>query len=365
MRISKKEDVRMQWILKLEELEQTEEEFVYFTDFEICSEVRIPGVFVYGDNMFLRCALFQEADSNGLYTYILRVRHSEKIFEYNEDDYSKDGYYFQEGLIGEIIALFSVYFQTRFYLKAQIIGKETQTSIRMRIEKGFQYRKVNSNLNSEMFTDQGRNWCKDNGLKFFLDSIRKLDQKYHQNLIRSFHWYTEAIKEIGIDHQLFFIKMVSSVEALLNFFRINEDRLEEKLSKLQKKHFFEKNEYVEIINWLANRKIRRRFADFFEKYSDNFFKNTEEVNSLYINKREVRKYVNQIYNARSAYLHEGKPMFLSMDLQGGGAINWDFDPSLGMLVDRKKFSIKEKLPRVRWFERITNHCLKNFIKNKL
>jgi hypothetical protein len=34
------------------------------------------------------------------------------------------------------------------------------------------------------------------------------------------------------------------------------------------------------------------------------------------------------YNARSAYLHSGEPMYLSMPIKGGE--RWDTDPTLGM-----------------------------------
>ena len=36
-----------------------------------------------------------------------------------------------------------------------------------------------------------------------------------------------------------------------------------------------------------------------------------------------------------------------------------------LLKDRKKIPANEKLPRSRWFERITNHCFKNFIEENL
>ena len=225
-------DNRMQWVLKLEELEQAGETPIYFTEYEICSEVRIPGVFTYGDGM-LECSLYQEADDNNLYTYILKIKHVEKVFDYDESNYSKDGYYFKEGLVGEIIALFSFYFQARFYLKATITGAMTPQSIRMRLEKKFLYKKINDDLtclNLEMFSNHDRNWCKDNGLLNFLDSTKTVDEKHHQNLIRAVHWYSVAIKEIGVDHELFFIKMVSSIEALLDISKVESDNLEKKLT---------------------------------------------------------------------------------------------------------------------------------------
>ncbi|HCI05078.1 TPA: hypothetical protein DEW47_03865 [Patescibacteria group bacterium] len=358
----------MQWVLKLEELEQAGETPIYFTEYEICSEVRIPGVFTYGDGM-LECSLYQEADDNNLYTYILKIKHVEKVFDYDESNYSKDGYYFKEGLVGEIIALFSFYFQARFYLKATITGAMTPQSIRMRLEKKFLYKKINDDLtclNLEMFSNHDRNWCKDNGLLNFLDSTKTVDEKHHQNLIRAVHWYSVAIKEIGVDHELFFIKMVSSIEALLDISKVESDNLEKKLIELKDKELFIPDEWGQIERWLQNRKICKRFVDFIEQYADGFSGEVpKQASHCYISKGDVSKYAKRIYDARSAYLHTGKPMFLSMDMRGDDVKKWDIDSSVGMSMDRKKISEKEKLPRTRWFERIVNYSLKSFIDSKL
>ncbi len=359
-------DNRMQWILKLDELGQAGGSPVYFTEYEICSEVRIPGVFTYEYGMF-ECALYQEVDDNYLYTYLLKVKHIENVFEYNKDNYSKDGYYFKEGLIGEIIALFSFYFQARFYLKATITGSMTSHSCRRRLERKFLYKKIDDDLtclNLEMFSDQGRNWCKDPGLTNFLDSIRAIDQKYHQGLIRSLHWYSEAIKEIGVDHELFFIKMVSAVEALVDISETEIDGLTRKL--IDFKVYLTTDEQGQIDNWIKNRKIRKRFVDIIEKYSNGFTGACpEQASHCYIAKDKIATYVRRIYDARSAYLHAGNPMFLSMDMRGGGVKMWDLDPCMGKSMDRKEIFEKEKLPRTRWFERIVNYSLKSFIQDSL
>jgi len=358
----KKTDNRMQWILIVEECKKFKNKKAYFTEYEICSEVRIPGVLDY-ENGALLCSLLQEKNQKGLYTYTVRVKHIEKEYKFDENSYSKEGYYFKNGLIGELMTLFSVYFQARFYLKATVIGELTSKSIRLRYENEFQYKIPHPFLNLEMFSDQKRNWAYPDGLKAFLDTIRKLDQKYHQNLIRAFYWYAEAIKEIGIDHQLFFIKMVSAVESLLKFVKISPDSLDKKLRKMINNGEFNNDESSAIERWLENRKIRQRFTGFLQQYSNNFFKGGKrKAKHCYIYRNQLDKYAKRIYDARSAYLHNGNPMYLSLDMRSEYAKYWDLDPSLGTMIDRKKFATNEKLPRIRWFERIVNHCLKSFIK---
>jgi len=358
-------DNRMQWILAMEDAEKAKDEKAYFTDYEICTEVRIPGVLDYG-NGSLMCALFQEENKNGLYTYTIKLKHVYKEYKFGESKHSKEGYYFKDGLIGELMAIFSVYFQSRFYLKATVSGELTSKSVRTRYENDFRYVRPNPYRNFEMFTtDQKRNWAQPDGLMGFLDRIRGIDQQYHQNLMRAFFWYAEAVKEIGLDTQLFFIKMVSAAEALLKFLPKSNDSIEKKLGKLIEAKKFDAAEIQEVQNWLENRKIRQRFGLFFEKYSVGFCKGGKrKAKHCYIKKEEINDYVRRIYDARSAYLHSGKPMYLSQDMSMKDAKFWDLDASMGMMADRKKFDHKEKLPRTRWFERIVNYSLRKFIEQQ-
>lgn len=355
-------DNRMQWILAIEEVKQAKKKDAYFTDYEICSEVRIPGVLNYG-NGALMCSLFQEADSNGLYTYIVRVKHVFKEYKFDESKYSKEGYYFKDGLIGELLAIFSIYFQARFFLKATISGELTPKSVRMRHENKFRYVRTHPCRNYEMFTtDKERNWAHKDGLKIFLDHIKGIAQSYHQGLMRAFFWYLEAVKEIGVDSQLYFIKMVSAIEALLQFLPKNTDKFEHKLLKVVKGNSFDTDEIQEVCNWLINRKIGHRFATFFKTYSIGFVKGGKrKAKHCYIPKKDADDYIRRIYNSRSAYLHTGKPMYLSEDMVMDSARKWDLDGSSGMMADRKKFDDKEKLPRMRWFERISNYSMKKFL----
>jgi len=105
--------------------------------------------------------------------------------------------------------------------------------------------------------------------------------------------------------------MVSSVEALLKF-KSNEipsDSLEEKLLKMVGEKIFINCEANQIKNWLKIRKIRMKFKSFLQEYSNRFFKGgNRNARHCYILKKELGNYANRIYDARSTYLHRGKPM---------------------------------------------------------
>lgn len=363
----------MQWILLFEENSKNENNEEYFTDYEICSEVRIPGVLEYFDGNLL-CGLLSEKNQQGLYSYTIRLKHIQKEYAFDKSKYSKDGYYFKDGLIGELIAIFSVYFQARFFLKSiSLSGKLTSNNLQYKDLKQFRYIKPHKAYNYEMFTDQKRNWAHKDGLEKFLDDIKNINQKYHQSLIHSFYWYSEAIKETGVDSELFYLKMVSCVEPLISNVDMRRDKLEYKLNNILNNGKFTANEKQEIKNWIKNKKIQQRFIKFIEMYSEKGFFNSgyRKARHCYVKKSDLKNYLNRIYKARSAYIHTGKPMYISFNMNIGDDASddkchfWDLDPSLGMSVDRKKILGKEKLPRTRWFERIVNYSLKKFIEEKI
>lgn len=359
----KRADNRMGWILLMEECSKSKKKKFYHTEYEICSDARIPGVLEYNDGAIL-CGLLEEKNEKGLYTYSLRVKHVEKEYKFDKTKYSKEGYFFKEGLIGELLAIFSVFFQARFYLKTSSLGTLSAKSLKFRNRHEFNHRRINKFLNFEMFTGQKRNWAHEtSGLKSFLETIKSIDQNYHQNLIHSFFWYADAIKEFGINDEIFFIKMTSCIEPLLKFNQSYKDNLEEKIEEWISKEALENSHKQEIANWLQNRKIGKRFSDFISKHSKGFFKGGKrKAKHCYIYKKDLNEFTKRIYNARSKYLHEGRPMYLSMEMKSDSGKYWDLDPSLGMMADRKEFKVNERLPRCRWFERIVNHSLKSFVQ---
>lgn len=339
----------MQWILALEESQKNSDKKSYFIDYEVCSEVEIPGVLTYADGSLI-CRLLSEKDKDGLYSYTVRIKFVQKD-NLNNDQYSQNGYSFPGGLIGELIAIFSVYFQARFFLKS---CTNYFDNLPFRIGFSSRYLFPNRNAYFEMFSDQKRNWGRD-GLRFFMDTIKSVDQKYHQKLAYAFYWYAEGIKEIGVNHNLFYIRMVSSIEALLdNEIESPQDSLERKLDSLINEDYFDNPEKQQIQQWIRTRKIKKRFVSFVEKYSKGFFKGgNRKAKHCYIKKSDLENYIKLIYDARSAYLHAGKPMRISPDGNADFARSWD-SGSLNNKI----------LPRVRWFERIVNHCLKGFVDDR-
>lgn len=358
--MSEKRDQRMQWMIVLEDCARVgDPKRFHYSEYEFCSEVRIPGVLDY-ESGAIRCCILEEADKDGLFTYMVRVRHVFQKYTFDQRKYLKGGYYFEEGLIGELLAIFSVFFRARFFLRATYVS---QDDFRSRTREDFRYRKPNKALHIEMLSSEGmaRNWAK--GIADFLDNLRNVPQEYHQDLIRAFGWYAEAVREIGSDRSLFYIKMVSAIESLLE--EAEPDGLEKKLKNLIGKGCPLEEDKEEITNYINNRKIKRKFIAFLSKYSRGYFKGfNRKATHCYIRKNEMDRYAGTIYDARSGYLHKGKPMFISFDMPMEEAYRWDVDPGCGMMVDRRNIPGKEKLPRMMWFERIVNYCLRKYLEER-
>jgi hypothetical protein len=110
------QDNRMSWIRNLETLNQSEEGSRWY-ELEIASECLIHGGFEY-DNKKISCRfLTLEKDKNGLRKYLLRIQLSKMDFTPNYQG-RKEGYYFIGGVDGELLALFSLFFQCKFYTLA-------------------------------------------------------------------------------------------------------------------------------------------------------------------------------------------------------------------------------------------------------
>ena len=54
----------------------------------------------------------------------------------------------------------------------------------------------------------------------FMRSVANLDEQYHMRFILAVHHYAKALKYIGIDSEIVFIRLVSAVEALSSKYAI-------------------------------------------------------------------------------------------------------------------------------------------------
>ena len=356
-------DNRMSWIRNVDKLNENDSES-YYCEYEIASECNIPGVLNYQNGMILSSFLTVNRDRNNLYHYILKIKYAWLKEPFINKKASQKGYYFKDGIVGELLAIFSLYFQCRFYLIASYFGELSSHNVKTKAEINFIYQQCSPHIHPPIFSNRNKNFAK--GLGDFLDSIKSLDTKYHQQFILACYHYSRALKEIGIDSEMIFVRLVSSIEALSEFIKLNDkDDLFEgkKFEDIIKNDVLSNEENIELKKIFDVRKAGKKFIRFIEQYSMGFFKGGKyRAIHTKIKKSDLPNILKTIYDARSSYLHNGEPMYLSQPNRNSYKWRWDTDPSLGMIIDNRKMTTSKKLPYTYWFEELVRHCLLSFLK---
>lgn len=174
---------RMAWIRQLEELSKHKGGRRH-VDYEFASECRITGMLVYADGGITCGPYTFEKDDNGLYHYVLRLSYyvvedadeTDAAIMRRVQDATSKGYYFQGGAVGELLSLFSLVLQCRFYLLASIdIGLNSKFEYRL------SYRKTAADSHPRIFDERNRNFDRD--LRPTLDRLRGTSGKHHQRAI--------------------------------------------------------------------------------------------------------------------------------------------------------------------------------------
>ena len=362
--MASKNDNRMGWIRMLEELEtETDDKYRHAQEYEILSECRIAGLLDYENSKILCGGYAIEKSKDGLYSYLLKIIHPGSS-NYNKEA-DKAGYHVKGGVVGELMVLFSLFFRCRFYLSSTMYGELNSKGLRIKIPHEYTRIQHNPAIHPPIFSSESRNFAK--GLAGFLDKAKSLPAEFHQQFILAGYHYLRALREVGIDTEMVFIRLVSAVEALSSHFielDSKEDPLEnEDVKKLINGLKYSEEQKKAIRQTFDTRKSGKKFAKFIETYSTGYIKGGNyKAKHTRIKKKDLPKTAKAIYSARSSYLHNGEPMYLSMLMHGN--FRWDTDPSLGMIIDNRSFPASKKLPYAFWFEGLVRHCIMKFLKEK-
>ena len=355
-------DNRMGWIRNLEALAGAGRQ--YAAEYELGSECSIPGLLDYADGQIVCAPLSLEKSRSGLRLYNLTLRfpagphdHFARIQEANAK-----GYYFKDGILGELLALISLFFRCRFYLiSSRLVLENPRLGMGQKMEYPVVREECDPGIHPPVFQDGGRNLAA--GFNEFLDCVKKLDQGLHQAFVLACYHYRRAINEIGVDPEMVFIRLVSAIEALSQNHTLTskDDALEAKgIADVIARAELSAELKHELQTTFDVRKSRKRFIRFIEQHCSGFFRGGNFKGSLKIKRADLGKVLDNIYTARSRYLHAGEPMYLSRPMRGGE--KWDAEPSLGMIADNRKFKGSQKLPYAHFFEGVVRHSLLNYLK---
>jgi hypothetical protein len=357
----------MRWINVLKKAQSRSVDQQYVSEFEIASECRIPGLWNYQGGL-LRSHLLTEKDEKGLYRYLVQVTET-NFTDDDREEWKKadaEGYYLPGPPSEELMALYSVFFRSRFYLISWSYRELNSTDVLFKNLHRFTYIPCRPEIHPTIF-DQSkpRNWAKD--LDEFFDQIQKMPDHLHPKFALACLHYLKALREIGIDEEMVFIRLVSAIECLMpNPHDLPEDPFPKNLESFCNLSVLKKAARNSLSDWFnKHRRVRYRYLNFIMRYCHNYPlpKGCEHL----ADKKKMLSCLGAIYTARSKYLHEARPMFLN-DLPSvaqAAYCHYDFaSKQPGRVIDQHSWTIGEMLPRAYLFEGLVRHCLLSYLKEK-
>jgi len=352
-------DQRMLWIRNLDNLCANA---AWAVEAELGSELHIPGFLDYENGALLCGLITHRPDRAGLYKYLLRLRSPGPVEVDDTQLRAKNprGYVFRDGPIGEVVALLSFRLQARFFLLSTAARGLSPYDFPARTESTILQGRVGRNLDSVVFSDAPRNLTID--LPQFLDEVRLIPAKQHLETVVAANHYARALREIGIDEEMVFVRLVSAIERVSAKQPIPDDPLcgqspdtfvgLDRLSPEQREEFD---------TMFRARRKKARFIAFLHEYSAGFWNDEpREPAFTHVTRESLAAVAAAVYDARSGYLHDGDPMYLSLGI--GSSPGWHMDSSGDMIEQDRYFREKQKLPRADFFHRLVRHCLLARIK---
>jgi hypothetical protein len=321
---------------------------------EVAAETFIPGMLTYAGHGIVFGPMTVTPDASGLYKYLLRVQQpmpGEPIaVDTIQKTSSRDGYLVRGAPVTELVALFSLVLPARLFvlsttmrpLDPQYLPRKTECDV-LRATGDLRHK------DSMLFSArESRNI--DTSLSPLLDAIRRVPAKHHLKLAVAADHYARAIRAIGLEAEMVFVRLVSAIERVMP--EHPADSLSKKLLALEG---LAETEREELQVTLQARRACARFVAFLERYANGFFDNEpREPAHTQVTPENLAAVATAIYRARSGYLHSGDPMYISERI---GFPGWHMDPTVGKWEQNRAFTAAQKLPTTEFFHRLVRHCL--------
>lgn len=321
------------------------------TVLELASEVHIVGGAGYFNGNILIGSI-ADGTPDSLQYHQVKLIHDRNA-QYDTKKASTKGYYHPDGVAGEFTSLMALYFRTRFYHLSTTYGNLTNRSIQGRHKNAILRVEPSKHIDTVVFGNQKRNFVE---FQEFMKIIDSIPEEHHRSVISAASNYNLALREIGIDHEMVFVRLVSAVEAFSSNYTLSPK--DDPLSLVDTRKLLAglaKDIKDELRISLDARKSRLKFTRFLEVYSKGYFKGgNHNAKHTKIKRAQLGEVSKAVYTARSKYLHSGERMYLSQAFLG---TKYDTDPSSGMYIGMRKFTEKEKLPNIQFFEGLVRHCI--------
>ena len=351
-------DGRMYWMRMIDSAKSDRNAVVLEAEF--ASEVVIPGLLNYRNGSIVSRFTTVRPDTAGMYKYALRLRIPSSQPEAPWAEGTRKGYVFESGPIGELIALFSLSLQARLYHVATS-SMQFADGVRLKAEFGAIRGHTGPQVDPLVFSETDRNFT--DALPPLLDDLCAIPAKYHQRVVTAADHYGRALRYIGIDHEMVFVRLVSAVEAAAREQPIPGDIFDGiTAEQLFRRDGLNEEQSEELSKIFETRKTKVRFVEFLARYSQGFFdREDREPPHTQVTPENLRQVATAIYAARSGYLHNGDPMFISPGVPHFPT--WHMDAMHGVRRGDRKFVVAQKLPYVVFAHRLVRYCLLAYIRS--
>jgi hypothetical protein len=343
-------DNRMMWVRIAEGLKASG--IFQTVDAEFASETRIFGALEY-ENVFSVAPTTFRPDTSGLWKYTLRLSYPESQ-EPNAEP-TKDGYVFREGPLGELLAAMAFCLECRIFLVSTVDSLPGSNFGHLKTEYNVYRGLTGPTIDPVAFSSVERNFAK--GMAEFFDLLRSIHPRHHFAVANALNHYARALREIGVDDEMVFIRLVSAIEAVAEAVDVSRDSLAQRaLAAITTTSELTSHEREEISKLLRTRKVKQRFIEFLVTHSVDFLDGEANSSShTLVSHKSLPEVVAAIYDARSAYLHSGDPMYLSRYWPENPT--WQTGSTVGMIWQSRRYSAKQKLPYAHFFHRLVRHCI--------
>ena len=236
------------------------------------SDCHIPGLLDYGNQKIICGPLTTEKSKNGLYLYSLSFKYPFGPKQLNMQADEK-GYVFKDGLVGELISLMSLCFRCRFYLmSSRMLSEDPACGMQIKREYSFLYETCNPAIHPPIFRNANKNFATD--FAEFLNSAKQLKMDLHQEFIVASYRYFRALREIGIDSEMVFVRLVSAIEAVSQHTPL-KDKIDvdeaKKIKQLIKTSPLSSGVQQELFKAFSVRGSKKRFVRFIQRHCAGFF----------------------------------------------------------------------------------------------
>lgn len=340
---------QMQFVRNIRELgDNCNESIIY--EYEVIADANIIGHLDYGPYVFSMWEISEknEGEKRKLCLQIKSKKFNSDDLKLNEA--KRNGFYHGGGIAEEIIYLSSLFLRRRIEL-GPVVRIDNRPS---------SFNKGKRMLDKPLITGSSNLGA----LHEWFKLVENLSSKYDQKFILATRLYHRSLLLIEEEPDLAYLDLISSIEVLCQDTKIGKVSLCDLDPKLAKAIYSLDNDLKEKIEKAILKRekfIKRKFVKFImDHIDDSFWIENERPEYGVIKKDELKDYLERIYNQRSRTLHSGEPFPPNIFTAPMDKTEIDF--SLGMIIGDKKWELKDYIPYPRFFEKLVNHVIINFLR---